>query len=105
MGTPHLRWREMHQSLRPSVMAVMRLKPDAGCHSTPLMASKAAARNPSTLANHWLVALSGGGREQVEASESVSVASHGAIDVSVAHQGVIACTSHSVRCKHECTRA
>jgi hypothetical protein len=52
MGTPHLRCREMHQSERPSVMAVIRFSPDAGTQSTPRIASSAAARKPSTEANH-----------------------------------------------------
>ncbi len=32
IGTPHVRWREMHQSGRPSIMPVMRCSPQAGVH-------------------------------------------------------------------------
>jgi hypothetical protein len=42
MGTPHLRCREMHQSDRPSVIAVMRFSPTEGTQDTPRMASRAA---------------------------------------------------------------
>ena len=41
MGTPHLRCREMHQSLRPSVIAVMRFSPTAGTQLTARIASSA----------------------------------------------------------------
>lgn len=41
MGTPHLRWRLMHQSLRPSVIAVMRFSPTDGTQLTPRIASSA----------------------------------------------------------------
>jgi hypothetical protein len=34
----------------------MRFWPAAGSHATAAMASSAAARKPSTLANHWSVA-------------------------------------------------
>ena len=60
MGTPHLRCLLMHQSLRPSVMLVMRLMPLAGTQDTPRMADRAGVRKPSTEANHWLVALEEG---------------------------------------------
>ena len=52
----------MHQSLRPCVMPVMRLMPELGTQDTSLMADRAEARKPSTLANHWLVALQCGGQ-------------------------------------------
>ena len=37
IGTPQVRWREMHQSGRLSIMPVMRGSPQAGVHCTPLM--------------------------------------------------------------------
>ncbi len=49
---PHLRCLLMHQSLRPSVIAVIRFSPLAGIHSTCVIASSAASRNPATDANH-----------------------------------------------------
>ena len=44
IGTPQVRWREMHQSGRPSTMALMRASPQSGNHCTPLMAASASAR-------------------------------------------------------------
>ena len=43
MGTPHTRWREMHQSGRMAIMLVMRSSPQAGCHVTFFMAAKVLA--------------------------------------------------------------
>ena len=43
MGTPHLRWRLMHQSLRPCVMDVMRRWPASGIHRTVSIAASAAS--------------------------------------------------------------
>jgi len=43
MGTPHLRWRLMHQSLRPCVMDVMRRWPASGIHRTISIAVSAAS--------------------------------------------------------------
>ena len=59
MGTPHERWREMHQSGRSATMAPMRLDAHAGIHSTSFsIAAVAASRRPvlSMDTNHWLVA-------------------------------------------------
>ena len=56
MGTPQVRCREMHHSLRPEVKAVMRFFPPLGTHSTPSIASSASPLKASTLANHWSVA-------------------------------------------------
>jgi hypothetical protein len=50
MGTPHLRCLLMHQSLRPSVMAVMRFWPTAGTQDTDLMASRASDLCPAAAA-------------------------------------------------------
>ncbi len=36
MGTPQMRWREMHQSGRVATMLEMRSSPHAGSHVTPL---------------------------------------------------------------------
>ena len=46
----------MHQSPRSLTIASMRLRPLAGSHSTAAIASSAAARKPSTEANHCSVA-------------------------------------------------
>jgi hypothetical protein len=43
MGTPQVRWREMHQSGRVAIMLLMRSSPQAGIHLTCLMASSALA--------------------------------------------------------------
>ena len=59
MGTPQLRWREMHQSGRKAIMLWMRSLPQAGIHSTSRsMASRAFWRSPpaSMAMNHWVVA-------------------------------------------------
>ena len=44
IGTPHTRWREMHQSGRIAIMFEMRSSPHAGIHFTFLMASSACWR-------------------------------------------------------------
>ena len=44
MGTPHTRWREMHQSGRPATMLVMRSSPHAGSHFTFLISSSERVR-------------------------------------------------------------
>ena len=58
MGTPQLRWREMHQSGLPSTIEPMRLTACAGKKATCLSASSACSRRPvsSIETNHWLVA-------------------------------------------------
>jgi hypothetical protein len=58
IGTPHVRWRDTHQSGRFSIMPVMRCSPHAGVHFTCLMSRSAFARRPfwSMLMNHWGVA-------------------------------------------------
>src|SRR5207249_11151696 len=45
MGTPHTRWREMHQSGRVSTMLEMRSSPHAGSHLIFLISSSARVRN------------------------------------------------------------
>ena len=52
MGTPQLRCRLMHQSLRPDTIGVMRFSPTGGTHDTAETAASAASRKPSTEANH-----------------------------------------------------
>ena len=58
IGTPQVRWREMHQSGRFSIMPVMRCSPQAGVHCTFLMSRSACARSCacSMLMNHCGVA-------------------------------------------------
>ena len=56
IGTPHARWREMHQSGRATNMPVIRSRPHSGIHRTALASDTAAARMPSMLMNHWGVA-------------------------------------------------
>ena len=41
MGTPQMRWREMHQSGRVATMLVMRSSPQAGSQLTRLISSRA----------------------------------------------------------------
>ena len=41
MGTPQMRWREMHQSGRVAIMLEMRSSPHAGSHFTRLISSSA----------------------------------------------------------------
>ena len=55
MGTPQVRWREMHQSGRPSTMDRMRFSPHEGIQFTSPMALSAPLRRPaaSMLMNHW----------------------------------------------------
>ena len=45
IGTPHDRWREMHQSGRLASMLWMRSSPQAGIHCTPWIASSDCARS------------------------------------------------------------
>ena len=58
IGTPHTRWREMHQSGRVAIMLEMRSSPQAGIHFTSLMASSVRARRSlrSMPTNHCSVA-------------------------------------------------
>ena len=58
IGTPQVRWREMHQSGRPAIMLVMRSSPQPGIQRTRLIAASASARRPalSMLMNHCGVA-------------------------------------------------
>ena len=59
IGTPQLRWREMHQSGRSATIAPMRLTPQEGYQVTWLWIwSSAASRRPvfSIETNHWSVA-------------------------------------------------
>ena len=59
MGTPHSRWREMHQSGRVAIMLLMRSSPQAGNHFTRPMPSSARSRrrpSPSRATNHCSVA-------------------------------------------------
>src|SRR5665213_2542223 len=44
MGTPQMRWREMHQSGRVAIMLEMRSSPQLGSHVTFLISAKARAR-------------------------------------------------------------
>jgi len=57
MGTPQLRWREMHQSGRFATMFVMRISPHSGYHFVLLISSSALARRLfwSSAMNHCLV--------------------------------------------------
>ena len=60
MGTPHERWRDMHQSGRSATMDEMRLRAHSGIHCTSLsMAMSASSRREfaSIDTNHWSVAL------------------------------------------------
>src|SRR5277367_52201 len=41
MGTPQMRWREIHQSGRVAIMLEMRSSPQAGSHTTCLISSRA----------------------------------------------------------------
>ena len=56
MGTPHTRWRLMHQSLRSVIMPVMRSLPQSGFHWMPSQAFTAASLMASTEQNHCSVA-------------------------------------------------
>ncbi len=59
IGTPQVRWREMHQSGRVATIASMRFCPHDGIHCTPLMASRDFSRRCcalSMLMNHCGVA-------------------------------------------------
>ena len=59
MGTPHERWREMHQSGRSATMDPIRFEAHAGIHSTSFsMALSAFSRRLflSMDTNHWSVA-------------------------------------------------
>jgi hypothetical protein len=59
MGTPHSRWREMHQSGRVAIMLPMRSSPQAGYQRTFLIASSVRSRSrpsPSRAMNHCSVA-------------------------------------------------
>ena len=49
MGTPHTRWREMHQSGRVWIMFDMRSSPHAGSHFTFLISSSVRVRSVSFL--------------------------------------------------------
>ena len=52
MGTPQVRWREMHQSERSRIMETIRSLPHSGFHWMLSQASTAASLMASTLANH-----------------------------------------------------
>ena len=56
MGTPHTRWREMHQSLRSVIMDTMRSLPQAGCQEMASQDFTAASLMASTEQNHCSVA-------------------------------------------------
>ena len=56
IGTPHARWREMHQSGLVVNMPVMRSRPHSGIQRTASASETAFARNPSMEMNHWGVA-------------------------------------------------
>ena len=49
IGTPQMRWREMHQSGRVAIMLEMRSSPHAGSHFTFLISSSARWRKVSVL--------------------------------------------------------
>src|SRR5689334_3485905 len=49
MGTPHTRWREMHQSGRVSIMFESRSSPHDGSHFTFLISASVRVRNVSFL--------------------------------------------------------
>src|SRR5512140_1105772 len=49
MGTPHTRWREMHQSGRVSIMLERRSSPHAGSHFTFLISCSVRERKVSFL--------------------------------------------------------
>ena len=57
MGRPQRRWREMHQSARSFIMAIMRSWPHSGIHLTSSQAAQACSLKASTEQNHWSVAL------------------------------------------------
>ena len=66
MGTPHTRWREMHQSGRVAIMLEMRSSPQAGSHLTFLISSSArlsAACRRRSLAFHGDEPLLGGAED------------------------------------------
>jgi hypothetical protein len=56
IGTPHARWREMHQSGRLTNIIVIRSRPHSGIHWTRLHSATAVSRNGSRLMNHCGVA-------------------------------------------------
>ena len=56
MGTPHTRWREMHQSDRSEIMDTMRSLPHSGFHWMESQAFTAASLMASTEQNHCSVA-------------------------------------------------
>ncbi len=45
IGTPQMRWREMHQSGRVAIMFEMRPSPHAGSHFTLLISASARVRS------------------------------------------------------------
>ena len=55
MGTPHFRWREMHQSERSVIMEVIRSLPQSGFQEMPSQESTAACLMASTEQNHCSV--------------------------------------------------
>ena len=65
MGTPHMRWREMHQSGRVAIMLAMRSSPQAGSHFTFAISSRARWRRvpPATWAFHGDEPLLGGAED------------------------------------------
>ena len=52
IGTPHDRWREMHQSGRLASISVRRSSPHAGSHETCLTASSALSAQPGAVHRH-----------------------------------------------------
>ena len=48
IGTPHTRWREMHQSGRVAIMLAMRSSPHAGSHFTLFLISSERAGGTSS---------------------------------------------------------
>src|SRR3546814_1450558 len=77
IGTPQVRWREIVQSGRPSIMPAMRASPQAGYHFTPLIASSASRRRLacSIEMNHCGVARNATGvlcRQQCRSEEHTS---------------------------------
>ena len=65
IGTPQMRWREMHQSGRVAIMLLMRSSPQAGIHFTFLISSSARCRRvlPSTWRFHGDEPLLGGAED------------------------------------------
>ncbi len=58
MGTPQIRWREMHQSGREDTMLAMRSCPHWGSHFTRPISSSARWRKVVTEPSAWVMGVS-----------------------------------------------